>query len=166
MAVETDIAFDDEDRAWMNEALLLAKRAVNEEEVPVGAVVVKDGKIVGRGWNRNIGLHDPSAHAEIMAMREAGVTLGNHRLPGCTLYATLEPCLMCAGAMIHARLDRIVFGADDPKTGAAGGKFDLLANPAHNHAPIVNGGCLADECSVLLKDFFRQRRKSGISPKV
>jgi tRNA(adenine34) deaminase len=157
---------DLQDDAWMSEALLLAKRASDEDEVPVGAIVVKDGKIVGRGWNRNIGLHDPSAHAEIMAMREAGVSLGNYRLPGCTLFVTLEPCMMCAGAMIHARLDRIVFGADDPKTGAAGGKFDLLINPAHNHAPKVNGGCLADECSVLLKDFFRQRRKPGNSPEV
>jgi tRNA(adenine34) deaminase len=91
-------------------------------------------------------------------MREAGEALGNHRLPGCSLYVTLEPCMMCAGAMIHARLDRIVYGANDPKTGAAGGKFDLLCNPAHNHALIVNGGCLADECSALLRDFFRQRR--------
>ena len=142
----------------MGEALLLAKRAGAEDEVPVGAVIVRDSEIIGRGWNRNIALNDPSAHAEIMAMREAGVALGNHRLTGCTLYATLEPCLMCAGAMIHARLDRIVFGATDPKTGAAGGKFDLLGNPAHNHAAIIVGGCLADESSALLKSFFRQRR--------
>ncbi len=144
----------------MNEALLLAKRAGDEGEVPVGAVVVREGKIIGRGWNRNIGQHDPSAHAEIMAMREAGIALGNHRLSACTLYATLEPCMMCAGAMIHARLDRIVFAANDLKTGAAGGKFDLLTNPAHNHAPLVDSGCLADGCSILLKDFFRQRRRS------
>lgn len=146
------------DEIWMNEALLLAQRAAMDDEVPVGAVVVKDGQIIGRGWNRNIGLHDPSAHAEIMAMREAGNALTNYRLPGCTLYVTLEPCSMCAGAMIHARLERVVFAATDPKTGAAGGKFDLLSNPAHNHAPLVEGGCLADECSALLKDFFRQRR--------
>ena len=142
----------------MNEALLLARRAGEEHEVPIGAVVVKDGQIVGRGWNQNISLKDPSAHAEIMAMREAGISLGNYRLPDCTLYATLEPCSMCAGAMIHARLERVVFAATDPKTGAAGGKFDLLCNPAHNHALIVNGGCLADECSALLRGFFRQRR--------
>jgi len=148
----------DTDQLWMAEAMLLARHAMSEDEVPVGAVVVSDGKIIGRGWNRNISLHDASAHAEIMAMREAGKALANHRLPGCTLYATLEPCSMCAGAMIHARLDRIVFAASDPKTGAAGGKFDLLSNPAHNHAPIVDGGCLADESSVLLKEFFRQRR--------
>jgi len=142
----------------MAEALLLAKRAGDEEEVPVGAVVVQEGEIVGRGWNRNIGLHDPSAHAEIMAMREAGSLLGNHRLSACTLYVTLEPCPMCAGAMIHARLERVVFAADDPKTGAAGGKFDLLGDTAHNHTVMLTGGCLADESSVLLKDFFRQRR--------
>lgn len=142
----------------MGEALQLAKRAGEQDEVPVGALIVKEGNIIGRGWNRNIGLHDPSAHAEIMAMREAGLATGNYRLNGCSLYVTLEPCLMCAGAMIHARLDRIVFGADDPKTGAAGGKFDLLGSPVHNHVPVISGGCLAAECSILLKDFFRQRR--------
>jgi tRNA(adenine34) deaminase len=152
------------DETWMDEALLLARQAGEEEEVPVGAVIVREGNIIGRGWNRNIGLHDPSAHAEIMAMREAGVALGNHRLTACTLYVTLEPCMMCAGAMIHARLDRIVFGASDPKTGAAGGKFDLLSDLVHNHAPLVDGGCLADECSTLLKDFFRQRRRSENAP--
>ena len=159
MGMTTEISALDE--TWMDEALLLAKQAGEEEEVPVGAVIVREGNIIGRGWNRNIGLHDPSAHAEIMAMREAGIALGNHRLTACTLYVTLEPCMMCAGAMVHARLDRIVFGASDPKTGAAGGKFDLLNNPAHNHAPAVAGGCLADQCSMLLKDFFRQRRRSG-----
>ena len=149
---------DPQDITWMSEALLLAKRARAEGEVPIGAVVVKGDKILGRGWNRNINLHDPSAHAEILAMREAGIALGNHRLVGCTLYVTLEPCPMCAGAMIHARLERIVYGADDPKAGAAGGKFDLLGNPAHNHAAIIVGGCLADDSSALLKNFFRQRR--------
>lgn len=158
MSIDTSVVFADEDQRWINEAIVLAKQAADEGEVPVGAVVVKDGKIIGRGWNQNIGLNDPTAHAEIMAMREAGNSQANHRLPGCTLYVTLEPCVMCAGAMIHARLERIVFAATDPKTGAAGGKFDLLSNPAHNHAPTVNGGCLADECSALLKDFFRQRR--------
>jgi tRNA(adenine34) deaminase len=161
MTLETVEAFD---KTWMNEALLLARRAGEEQEVPVGAVIVREGNIIGRGWNRNISLHDPSAHAEIMAMREAGVALGNHRLTACTLYVTLEPCMMCAGAMIHARLDRIVYGASDPKTGAAGGKFDLLSDLVHNHAPLVYGGCLADECSTLLKDFFRQRRRSGNVP--
>ncbi len=142
----------------MRHALELAHRAGEEGEVPVGAVIVKDGQVLGRGWNRVIKLNDPSAHAEILALREAGQRLGNYRLPGCSLYVTLEPCAMCAGAMIHARLERVVYGADDPKTGAAGGRFDLLSNPAHNHHPVVDGGCLADKCSVLLKDFFRQRR--------
>jgi len=158
MTVETVDPFDAQDGAWMNEALALARRAGDEDEVPVGAVVVREGKVIGSGWNRNIGLHDPSAHAEVIAMRDAGLTLGNYRLTGCTLYVTLEPCMMCAGAMIHARLDRIVYGADDPKTGAAGGLLDLLGNPAHNHSPVIDGGCRADESSVLLKDFFRQRR--------
>lgn len=142
----------------MAEALLLARCAASEEEVPIGAVIVRDGEIIGRGWNRNIALNDPSAHAEIMAMRDAGKTIENYRLTGCSLYVTLEPCPMCAGAMIHARLARIVYGVADPKTGAAGGKFDILGDPAHNHVATTAGGCLADECSVLLKDFFRQRR--------
>ncbi len=154
----SDNSYDQLDQAWMAEALILAKRAGLEGEVPIGAVVVRDGEIVGRGWNRNIGLNDPSAHAEIMALRDAGNTLGNHRLVGCSLYVTLEPCPMCVGAMIHARLERVVFGANDPKTGAAGGMFDLLGDPAHNHVVEVAGGCLAEECSALLKDFFRQRR--------
>ena len=135
--------FEERDELWMAEALLLARRAGLEEEVPVGAVIVRAGEIIGRGWNRNIGLNDPSAHAEIMAMRDAGKAIGNHRLTGCSLYVTLEPCPMCVGAMIHARLDRLIYGATDPKTGAAGGKFDLLGNPAHNHAVKVSGGCLA-----------------------
>lgn len=151
-------SIDQQDETWMNEALLLARRAGLEEEVPVGTVIVRAGEIIGRGWNRNIGLNDPSAHAEIMAMRDAGKAIGNHRLTGCSLYVTLEPCLMCAGAMIHSRLERIVFGADDPKSGAAGGKFDLLADPAHNHAAVISGGCLAEESSVLLRNFFRERR--------
>jgi len=138
MTVETVDPFDAQDGAWMNEALALARRAGDEDEVPVGAVVVREGKVIGSGWNRNIGLHDPSAHAEVIAMRDAGLTLGNYRLTGCTLYVTLEPCMMCAGAMIHARLDRIVYGADDPKTGAAGGLLDLLGNPAHNHSPVID----------------------------
>lgn len=158
MTIEAVDSLDRRDRTWMKEALHLAQRAGDEGEVPIGAVIVKDGEIVGRGWNRNIDLNDPSAHAEIMAMREAGAALANHRLTGCSLYVTLEPCLMCAGAMIHARLERIVYGASDPKTGAAGGKFDLLCDPAHNHAPAVAGGCLADECSARLKAFFRDRR--------
>lgn len=158
MNTETGFSVDERDEIWMAEALQLARRAGAEEEVPIGAVVVRSGEIVGRGWNRNIGLNDPSAHAEIMAMRDAGNTLGNHRLPECSLYVTLEPCPMCVGAMIHARLERLVYGADDPKTGAAGGKFDLLRHPAHNHVVKVTGGCLAEASSALLRDFFRQRR--------
>ncbi len=164
MTLESTEALKTADETWMAEALSMARLAGEAQEVPVGAVIVRGGKVIGRGFNCNIGLHDPSAHAEIMAMREAGMALRNHRMTTCTLYVTLEPCMMCAGAMIHARFDRIVFGASDPKTGAAGGKFDLLSNLAHNHAPLVDGGCLADECSDLLKDFFRQRRRSGSTP--
>jgi len=139
---------------------MLASRAESEGEVPVGAVVVKGGDIVGEGWNRTIILNDPSAHAEILALRDAGQRIGNYRLPGCCMYVTLEPCCMCAGAMIHARLERLVFGAPDPKTGAAGGRFDLLLNPDHNHRVRVAGGCLAKECGDLLQNFFRGRRES------
>lgn len=156
--------FIQQDLLWMGQALLLAKKAGDAGEVPIGAVIVKDGEVIGRGWNQNISLNDPSAHAEIMAMRDAGESVGNYRLPGCDLYVTLEPCPMCAGAMIHARFDRIVFAATDPKSGAAGGKFDLLGDPAHNHAPTVEGGCLEEQCSELLKSFFKQRRKKGKSP--
>ena len=156
--------FTQQDLLWMGQALLLADKAGDDGEVPVGAVIVKGDEIIGRGWNQSISQNDPSAHAEIMAMRDAGENVGNYRLPGCTLYVTLEPCPMCAGAMIHARFDRIVFGATDPKTGAAGGKFDLLGDPAHNHAPAVQGGCLEEQCSELLKSFFRQRRQKGNNP--
>ncbi len=154
-----------QDTRWMGEALQLARKAAAQGEVPVGAVVVKDGEIIGRGWNQSIVLNDPCAHAEILAMREAGDALANYRLKGCTLFVTLEPCMMCAGAMIHARLERIVFAANDPKTGAAGGQFDLLENPAHNHAPLVESGCLSQACSRLLKDFFRQRRSTEDAPR-
>lgn len=150
--------FNEFDQTCMAEALDQAQRAADAGEVPVGAVVVQGDQIVGRGWNRNIDTHDPSAHAEISAMREAGKTVGNHRLVDCTLYVTLEPCVMCVGAMIHARLKRVVFGATDPKTGAAGGKFNLLTDPAHNHLPVVEGGCRAEASSSLLKGFFKSRR--------
>lgn len=150
--------FDEFDERCMAEALDLAQRAADAGEVPVGAVVAQGDRIVGRGWNRNIDTHDPSAHAEITALREAGKTLGNHRLVDCTLYVTLEPCVMCAGAMIHARVKRVVFGAADPKTGAAGSKFDVLTNPSHNHLPVVAGGCRAQASASLLKDFFKSRR--------
>lgn len=144
----------------MRQALALAEHARDaHDEIPVGAVVVNaDGAIVGRGWNRNIGEHDPSAHAEIVAMREAGRALGNHRLLGCTLYVSLEPCAMCAMAMIHARVARVVFGAFDPKTGAAGSVFDLLVDPRHNHRLQVSGGVLGGEAGAMLTAYFRARR--------
>lgn len=148
----------EDDARFMGLALDLAHRAEAEGEVPVGAVVVRDGEVIGRGWNRNIALNDPSAHAEILALREAGAGIGNRRLTGCTLYVTLEPCCMCAGAMIHARLARAVYGANDPKTGAAGGVFDVLSDARHNHRVEVTSGVLRDEAASLLHAFFRARR--------
>lgn len=144
----------------MQHALELAQRAVQEDdEIPVGAVLVSaDGEVVGEGWNRNITEHDPTAHAEIVAMRQAGKRLGNHRLVGATLYVTLEPCAMCAMAMIHARIARVVFGASDPKTGAAGSVFDLLSDPRHNHRVEVVGGVLANEAGTRLTNYFRAKR--------
>ena len=143
----------------MQQALNLAAYARDVEgEVPVGAVLVAEGEVVGEGWNRNITLHDPSAHAEIMAMRAAGKKLANHRLSSATLYVTLEPCSMCAMAMIHARLRRVVYGAADPKTGAGGSVFNTLVDPRHNHRIDVGAGLLADESAVLLRDFFRAKR--------
>jgi len=147
-----------DDARFMGLALELARRAAGEGEVPVGAVVVRDGEVIGRGWNRNIRLSDPTAHAEILALREAGEAVGNHRLPGCTLYVTLEPCCMCAGAMVHARLARLVYGALDPKTGACGSVFELLPGEGHNHIVEVAGGIEARACGELLRAFFRARR--------
>lgn len=151
---------DDNDTRWMRHALALADRAEHEDdEIPVGAVLVDAaGAVIGEGWNRNIAQSDPTAHAEIVAMRQAGRALGNHRLVGCTLYVTLEPCAMCAMAMVHARLARVVYAASDPKTGAAGSVFDLLADPRHNHRIEVVGGVLADEASVRLTNYFRRKR--------
>ena len=151
---------DASDERWMRQALALAERAQREDdEIPVGALVVDAaGNLVGEGWNRNIAEHDPSAHAEIVAMRRAGAALGNHRLVGCTLYVTLEPCAMCAMAMIHARVARVVYGATDPKTGAAGSVFDLLADPRHNHRVEVLGGVLGDEAGTMLTNYFRAKR--------
>lgn len=148
------------DEHWMRHALALADRAEREDdEIPVGAVLVDTaGKVVGEGWNRNIAEHDPSAHAEIVALRNAGRTLGNHRLTGCTLYVTLEPCAMCAMAMVHARIARLVFAARDPKTGAAGSVFDLIADPRHNHRVAVQGGVLAEEAGARLSGYFRRKR--------
>jgi tRNA(adenine34) deaminase len=151
-------AFDAADRRWMGLALTLARRAEAEGEVPVGAVIVKDGELLGEGWNRTIGLSDPSAHAEIIALREAGLKLANYRLPGCVLYVTLEPCAMCVSAAIHARLERLVFGAADPKTGAMGGAYSLPDIHSHNHRLHGQGGLMADGAGDLLRGFFRARR--------
>ncbi|MCD9125834.1 tRNA adenosine(34) deaminase TadA [Luteimonas fraxinea] len=155
----------DTDAAWMTRALALAERAMHEDdEIPVGALVVDaDGTVIGEGWNRNIAEYDPSAHAEIVAMRRAGSALGNHRLIGCTLYVTLEPCAMCAMAMIHARVARVVFGAFDPKTGAAGSVFDVLGDARHNHRIEVTGGVCADVAGPMLTNYFRAKR--GLTPR-
>lgn len=157
-ALTSDCAEADE--CWMRHALALAICAEKEDdEIPVGALLVSaDGAVVGEGWNRNITEHDPTAHAEIVAMRQAGMRLGNHRLLGCTLYVTLEPCAMCAMAMVHARVARVVYGASDRKTGAAGSVFDLLADPRHNHRIEVLGGVLADQASARLSNYFRGKR--------
>lgn len=144
---------------FMREALAEAQRAWDRGEVPVGAVVVKDGVVIARGFNQPIGSHDPTAHAEIVALRNAAEALGNYRLPGCELYVTLEPCVMCSGAMMHARLSRIVYGAPDPKTGACGSVVDMFAQEKLNHHAEVEGGVLADDCANLLKAFFAERRR-------
>lgn len=159
------MAIEMTDEQWMRRALDLAERAQREDdEIPVGALVVDaDGALVGEGWNRNIAEHDPSAHAEIVAMRRAGQALGNHRLVGCTLYVTLEPCAMCAMAIVHARIARGVFGARDPKTGAAGSVFDLLTDPRHNHRVDVVGGVMADEAGARLTDYFRAKRGKPVT---
>jgi tRNA(adenine34) deaminase len=147
------------DADYMREALALASEAEAGGEVPVGAVVVKNGAIVGRGFNQPISGHDPTAHAEIVAMRNAATALGNYRLVGCDLYVTLEPCVMCAGAIMHARLQRVVYGASDPKTGACGSVIDLFTDAKLNHHTSVVRGVLADECSARLSAFFSKRRK-------
>jgi tRNA(adenine34) deaminase len=149
-----------EDSTWMQLALEQAKLAAAAGEVPVGAVVVKDGEIVGQGQNRNLRDHDATAHAEIVALRQAGAKLGNHRLPGCVIYATIEPCAMCAGAMVHARLARLVYGAPDPKAGAAGSVLEVLNHPRLNHQVQVTAGVLQEPCSEILKDFFQSRRRT------
>jgi tRNA(adenine34) deaminase len=146
------------DEAWMAEALALAHAAQARGEVPVGAIVVKDGAIVGRGGNAPIAGSDPTAHAEIAALRDAGRALGNYRLPGCELFVTIEPCVMCAGAMLHARIARVVYGARDPKTGACGSVIDLFAEPRLNHHAKVRGDVRAEECGRLLAVFFASRR--------
>jgi tRNA(adenine34) deaminase len=155
------------DELFMEEALRSAQRALEAGEVPVGAVVVCDGRIVGRGGNRNLADSDPTSHAEIVALREAGAALGNHRLEGCELFATIEPCAMCAGALVHARLKCLVYGADDPKAGAIRSVMQVLNHPSLNHRMAVRSGVLAGRCAELLQSFFRQRREeksSVVSP--
>ncbi|MEE6802721.1 tRNA adenosine(34) deaminase TadA [Escherichia coli O8:H10] len=143
---------------WMRHALMLAQRAWDEGEVPVGAVLVHNNRVIGEGWNRPIGRHDPTAHAEIMALRQGGLVLQNYRLLDTTLYVTLEPCVMCAGAMVHGRIGTLVFGARDLKTGAAGSLMDVLHHTGMNHRVEIVEGTLSDECSGMLSEFFRQRR--------
>ncbi len=152
------IELESPDTHWMRYALELATRAAREGEVPVGAVIVKDGELVAEGWNRPIGQHDPTAHAEIQALRAAGKALNNYRLGGTTLYVTLEPCPMCAGAIVHARVQRVVFAATDPRTGAAGSIYNILQSNELNHRCEVEGGVLAGESANLLREFFRSRR--------
>ena len=149
---------DPHDLTFMTRALELARTAQAAGEVPVGCVIVRDGEIVGEGWNRPITTHDPTAHAEIVALRAAAAASDSYRLTGTTLYVTLEPCAMCAGAMVHARVQRLVFAATDPRAGAAGSVFNIVQHPALNHRMECTGGVLAEECGALLKEFFVARR--------
>ncbi len=159
MDVVPAVDFSADDARWMQRALELAAHARDAySEVPVGAVLVVDEQVIGEGWNRNITLNDPTAHAEILALRAAGQRVGNYRFPGSTLYATLEPCAMCAMALVHARVSRVVYAASDPKTGAAGSVFDTLISPLHNHRIDVAAGLFAEESGLMLREFFRSRR--------
>lgn len=146
------------DQFWMQHALELARRAAAEGEVPVGAVLVRNNEVIGEGWNRPIASHDPTGHAEINALRAAAGRIGNYRLVDSTLYVTLEPCVMCAGAIIHARIKRVVYGATEPRTGAVVSVFDVLTDQRHNHRPEVTGGILAEQCAGRLQEFFKSRR--------
>jgi tRNA(adenine34) deaminase len=146
------------DELWMEEALRMAQRALEAGEVPVGAVVVRNGEIIGRGWNRNLADDDPTAHAEIIALRDAGAALGNHRLNDCELFATVEPCAMCAGALTHGRVRRLVYGADDPKAGAVHSVLQVVNHPQLNHRTEIRGGVLAGRSADLLQAFFRGKR--------
>ncbi len=145
----------------MHRALDLAEKARSLGEVPVGAVVVMDGNIIGEGYNRPVASHDPTRHAEIAALRDAAIRAGNYRLPGCSLYVTLEPCLMCAGAIFHARVSRLIYGAKDPKTGACGSVLDLFADPRLNHHAAVTSGILEESCGDMLRQFFSERRRKS-----
>jgi tRNA(adenine34) deaminase len=148
------------DELLMEAALRAAQRALDAGEVPVGAVVVHNGQIIAEGWNRNLTGNDPTAHAEIIALREAGAIVGNHRLGDCELFATIEPCAMCAGALVHARIKRLVYGAEDPKAGAVHSVMQVLNHPQLNHRIEVKGGVLAGRCAEMLQSFFRERRQS------
>lgn len=147
-----------EDLSFMTSALALAHEGARHDEVPVGALVVLDGEVVGRGYNQPIGSHDPTAHAEVMALRDAAARMGNYRLPGATLYVTVEPCAMCAGAIQHARIARVVYGTREPKTGACGSVVDLFAEPRLNHHAVVEGGLMAEESAAVIAAFFQRRR--------
>ena len=155
-----DALTDRSDELWMEEALRCAQRSLEVNEVPVGAIVVCNGEIVGRGSNRNISDCDPTAHAEMVALREAGATIGNHRLGDCDLFVTIEPCAMCAGAMVHARIKRLVYGSDDPKAGAVHSVMQVINHPQLNHKIEVRGGVLAGRSAELLQSFFKSRRES------
>ena len=146
------------DRQFMQQALEQAELAALAGEVPVGAVIVRDGEVISKAFNKPITNHDPSAHAEMLALRQAALSAENYRLPGTTLYVTLEPCTMCAGAILHARVDRVVYGAVDAKTGAAGSVLDVFSSKQINHQTAVEGGMMAEECGQLLRDFFKERR--------
>ncbi len=146
------------DQQFMRLAIEQAQLAAQSGEVPVGAVLVKDGRVISKAFNKPIANHDPSAHAEMLALREAALAAENYRIPGSTLYVTLEPCAMCSGAMLHARIDRVVYGAPDPKTGAAGSVLDLFSSKQINHQTSVDGGIMSEECGQLLREFFKGRR--------
>lgn len=160
-SLQPDLVVQSEiDEFWMAEALKLAKLASEEGEIPVGALLVQDNQLIATGYNQSIKQNDPTAHAEVIALRQAGEALDNYRLPGTTLYVTLEPCFMCAGAMIHARVERLVYGASDLKTGAAGGGFDLFNQVTHNHSLQIESGVLAEQCGQILTRFFKMRREA------
>ncbi|MBV0933431.1 tRNA adenosine(34) deaminase TadA [Marinobacterium weihaiense] len=152
------MSMEQQDQFYMQQALQLAEKAAGLGEVPVGALLVLDGEVVGEGWNRPISGHDPTAHAEIMALREAAARVGNYRLVGATLYVTIEPCTMCAGAIVHARIERVVFGTTEPKAGALVSNQQLFDQPWLNHHPLYQGGVMAEECAAVISTFFRQRR--------
>ncbi len=156
--VEVYVTEQYSDQYWMQHAMALAVKAQDAGEVPVGAVLVLGNQVIGEGWNRSIGFHDPTAHAEIMALRQGGLVVQNYRLLDAVLYVTLEPCVMCAGAMVHSRIKRLVYGAADLKTGAAGSLLDILRHPGMNHHMEITSGVMAEACSTQLSDFFRLRR--------